>query len=363
MRVLLSVFLGFAAFALVEAGVFHTRLYSSWLNADSSTGLMVTYMLNEQARYAKGGPAPHRNEVLAIGDSRMTLMPRLANELTPETGYTWASIAIAGSTPRCWYYMLREADPQANRYAAIVIGMENYDDLEILEDRSKRESDLNYVLPYLRVSDLRDFAFSYPPGEERLRAIRGILFKGTIYQQDLFDFLKNPVQRISFIGQVRHDSFHWYYDYPGIPADDTDVKLDFTKRTVTAAPDRPAAHLAGFRTRYLDPIPPDEGRESSYLRRWLGKLYEHYRGSQTRLVFLKLPRGPFVRPDFPPPNPHSSVHELAARPEVVLLPEHAFEHLEHPELYWDFMHLNRLGSEQFSHELAREVRKALGPPR
>ena len=55
--------------------------------------------------------------------------------------------------------------------------------------------------------------------------------------------------------------------------------------------------------------------------------------------------------------------EFAARPNVLLCDEHAFESLEHPELFKDAFHLNREGSTQFSKLLVEELRRVLGPPR
>ena len=40
-----------------------------------------------------------------------------------------------------------------------------------------------------------------------------------------------------------------------------------------------------------------------------------------------------------------------------------FNQLEHPDLFWDGMALNRDGMEQFSRILATEVRRVLGPPK
>jgi lysophospholipase L1-like esterase len=57
----------------------------------------------------------------------------------------------------------------------------------------------------------------------------------------------------------------------------------------------------------------------------------------------------------------SSIRELASRPGVVLLDEHTFDSLEHPELFKDAFHLNDDGCARFSAILAREVSKALGP--
>ena len=96
------------------------------------------------------------------------------------------------------------------------------------------------------------------------------------------------------------------------------------------------------------------------MKYWLGKIYEHYRGSGTRIIFIRLPRGPVVRPDQPEMNPHSSVRELATMPDVSLAPEHFFDSLEHPELFSDALHMNGPGSEEFSRMLTRQVQGLLG---
>ena len=97
----------------------------------------------------------------AIGDSRMLLLPRLSNEHTQETGYTFGNIAIAGASPRSWYYMLRDTDPTARLYRAIVIAVESYDDADKWGDEADNDADLSYVIARLRLSDLWEFSRSY----------------------------------------------------------------------------------------------------------------------------------------------------------------------------------------------------------
>ncbi len=145
----------------------------------------VETVLDHEATRVRQGP----NQVLGIGDSRMALVAKTANALTPETGYQFGTIAVAGTTPRCWYYMLRAADPNANQYRAIVIGIESYNDDELLEDYAERESDLNYVLHRLELRDLKEFSQSYRDPQRQWRAATGIAFKGLIYKRDLQDFL------------------------------------------------------------------------------------------------------------------------------------------------------------------------------
>ena len=344
-----------AAFWGVEGLIFHTDLYARVISPASSTGVLETWIDNEARR-----PRDEHPQILTLGDSRMgALKPRIANRYTPETGLTFSSIGTAGTTPRCWYYMLRDADPQANRYAAVVIGLESYDDPGSWEDLANRESDLHYLIARLRWSDLREFSGSYHDPKLQSEAFRGILFKGLIFKQDFEDLLKHPVARVKYARQSRRDSHTWFHDFVDTSANLNDVRVDFTARTVTVPPSARADFAPTLRSRLLDPLPPDTGRESAYMHYWLGRVYDLYRGSKTKLVFLRLPRGAFPRPDQPPANPHSAPHDLATRPEVRLLPEDFYNSLERPELFYDEVHLNEPGSEEFSRMLAYKMRDLL----
>ncbi len=342
-------------FLLVETLVFHTSLYPSMLRTDSSTGVVETFLYNERHRDVRD-----RNQILAIGDSRMGFLPRYANELKPGLGYAFASIATPGATPRCWYYMLRDVDPGRRRYAAVVIPVYDYDDEETLENWANRISDLPYLIARLRWTDLVEFSGSYPDPALRWQAARGILLNGFVYKTDFQDFLRDPATRLEKVVQSRRDSHIWFYDYIGPTNSVKGITVDWEKREVNAPPGTDPKLIADFRIGFLTPRPPEQGRHSAYLKYWLGKIYERYRGSGTRIVFIRLPRGPFLRPDQPPLNPNSSVRELAGRPGVILSPEHFFDALETPDRFVDPYHLNGPGSAEFSRMLGRHVRQLLG---
>jgi hypothetical protein len=317
-------------FFLLENLVF--SFYPRLLNPDSSTGRLELVLGNELRRTVED----HR-QILAVGDSRMGFFPRYANELTGETGYTFASITVPGTTPRCWYYMLREIDPAARRYAAIVIPVYDYDDQEIGEDSADRVTDLHYLAPLLRWSDVAEFSRSYDSASLAWEAAFGILLKGTVYQADFQDLLLHPSARIHAVQTARRDSAVWYYDFVGS-----------------------SDSLKGSTPYAFDPLPPDRGQQGAYLRTWFTRICERYRGSGTRIVFVRLPRGPFVRPDPPPKNPHSSVRDLTARGDAILDQEHFFDALEKPDLFSDPLHLNGPGCARFSRMLALHIPQLLG---
>jgi hypothetical protein len=346
-------------FCLLNLLIFNTSLYRFILNPDSTTGSVQSRLHNEKQRLAED-----RNQIVAVGDSRMGFFPRYPNERRSEIGYTFASLAVPGSTPRTWYYILRDADPMATRYRAVLIPLDDYDDAETWEDHSNRESDLNYLLPLLGWKDIPEFVRSYSDPRIRVRVLEGLLLKGSVYKRDFQDFLLHPKARIRRANSSWRDSAKWFYNYEPPSDSMKDVRVDWTARTIAVPPDISPARAQDFRGRFLDPPAPQDGRHGAYLRYWLGKICERYHGTGTRIVFLRLPRGPFVRPDQPAYNPHSSVRDLAAgAPEVILLPEHTLDNLEHPDLFTDELHMNGPGCAQFSVELGRAVRAALGPPR
>ena len=345
------------AFAAIEGAVFHTEVYPWILNPDASTGYVETMLRMERER-PKAGP-----QVLGIGDSRMLLLPRLSNEHTAETRYTFGTIATAGASPRSWYYLLRDADPTARLYRAIVIAVESYDDAERWNDENDNNENLSYLIDRLRLSDWWEFSRSYHDPYQQWKAARGILLKGLVYKRDFEDLLRHPVARINYVKRSYRDSFMWIYTYEGPPDSVAGYHVDWAARTITAPPNGDPVRLEGLKSWLLAPLPPESGEQSRYMKYWLGKIYEHYRGSPTRLIFLRLPRGGWIRPDQPRYNPHSSVRDLAAHPNVTLIDEHFFDSLEKPELFRDQLHLNGPGMDQFSAMIAQEVRRILGPPR
>jgi hypothetical protein len=357
MRTALTLTGSLFTFFLLEFLVFNTSFYPSIAQPDASTGIVQTIVGNELRR-----PDYDPNQVLSIGDSRMGFIPRYANQMSPGSPYTFATISVGGTTPRCWYYMLRAVDPDANRYSAVMIGMNNYEDAEILEDYANRAGDLNLVISLLGWRDIAEFSNSFHDPELKHAAARDILLKGLVYKIDFQRMLLDPMKRWSDLALYRPNSKNWNYQFVGPANNVANVQVDFQKRTLSLPPGTSSEMTEEFRSTLLADNPPDLGRHSAYMHYWLGRICDRYRGSRTKIVFVRLPRGPFVRPDQPARNPRSAERELAQRPNVLLTPEHYFDGLERPELFMDPLHLNGPGMARFSGGLGREVTELLGPP-
>jgi hypothetical protein len=347
------------ALVSLDSLLFHTSLYSSILATGSSSGQFELILRRERMAQQRLGD----NIVVTLGDSRMACTPRICNALTPQTGYVFRTAGVAGSDVRSWYYMLRDLDPTAQRYQAIVFGVNDYYD----EDEYFRPDDdiraLHYCIGLLRFSDVPGFAFSFHSRPVQFEAFRGALLKGLVYQADIQDFLSHPKARLAEVRQVRAGFEESTYNFVYSDRSTAGLQIDWATRTATFPPGMDTNQRETVKAFLLRDVAPQDGREAAFRRTWYGKILECYRNSRTRIVFVKLPRGPIPRPDNLSPKLTSSIREFAARPNVILYGEHAFDSLEHPELFQDGLHLNREGVDRFSKTLASGLAALLGPPR
>jgi hypothetical protein len=166
--------------------------------------------------------------------------------------------------------------------------------------------DLSKIIARLRLSDVLEFSLSFRNPERRWEAFRGSLFKGFTYKRDFYAFLQHPVNRIAYVRWQRRESAGWFYGYNGEARSLAGLNIDWKTRKVSY-PDGLSAGMRDLVQRVLlQPKAPQTGRLGVYRRYWFGKILDRYRNSDTRIVFLRLPRGPV-------PLPKRRLAEKAAR--------------------------------------------------
>src|SRR5208283_2302122 len=202
---LLLAFLGLFA---LDGLLFRTPFYPSIVQMDSSTGAFELTLRREQQAQTRNGD----NVVVTLGDSRFAYSPRLANQVTAQTGYVFRHAGVAGTDVRSWYYMLRDLDPTAGRYRALVFGVTDYDDEDEFFTPDDDIRALHYAIARLRWSDVLGFALSFHSRNVQWEALRGASLKGIVYQSDLLAFLAKPAERIRRVRIERRDFDKWTYD-------------------------------------------------------------------------------------------------------------------------------------------------------
>jgi hypothetical protein len=339
----------------LDSLLFRTGFYATILEPDSSTGLFEMILRRELTAQQRFGD----RMVVTFGNSRFAWSPKVIDQRPAPHKYVFRAAGVAGSDARAWYYMIRDLDPTARRYRALVFGVDDYDDEDRYYNPNDDIRDLHYVIARLRLSDVFDFARSFDSHDLQIAALRGGLLKGIIFQSDLQAFLANPRKRLWYVDLCNHGWAGWVYDYQETTNSMAGLQIDWSTLKITFPPglnDDQRGTVQGFLAHAPD---PQIGRLAKFQRTWYGRIIDRYRGSPTKIIFVRLARGPIPRPDGLTHKLSSSIRELASRPNVILVDEHAFESLEHPELFRDALHLNREGIQRFSYMLEDEITKVL----
>jgi hypothetical protein len=347
--------LGILAAFCLDGLIFRIGPYPKFLEPDSAAGEFELILQREKEAQAQYGD----NLVATLGDSRLGYYPRVSAQISGRTGIMLRNAGMAGTNARVWYYMMRDLDPTARRYRAVVIGISDYDDEDGYFDDADNLADLHYLIARLRLRDIPEFAASYRTAAARFEVFRGALFKGLTYQTDLLQFLSHPRKRIDYVKLARSGYPVWTWDYVDSKRNLVGLQIDWATLKVTDPPDADAVQRDSVRSFLAHPAVRQTGNLAAYRREWYGKIIDRYRGSRTKIIFIRLPRGAIPRPANLVHKLSSSVRELASRPNVIIDDEHAFESLEHPELFKDGLHLNDEGDTRFSILMSEEVSRLL----
>ena len=193
----------------------------------------------------------------------------------------------------------------------------------------------------------------------KLEALRGGLLKGIVYQADLHEFLGQPKKRIREVRFERGGFEQWTYDFLGTDGSMAGLRSigNLTAQFPPGAPPNQRETVESFLLRKPE---PQTGRLAAFRREWFGRIIDRYRNSRTKIVFFVCRADRFPGLIWLARPAGSAIREFASRPNVLLMDEHVFDSLEHPEFFADGMHMNKPGVALFSTMLAREIGRMLG---
>ena len=340
-----NLFLGIAAFICVDGAIFHSGLYVSILAPSSYAGRVWRLTRAERERAPSG-----LKEVLVLGDSRIAegFSTTLANELGSPSGLKFVSLAEPAASANTWYYMVREVDPAARRYAAIVVpyGI-GY------EPNSADPLRISMTAPLLRYGDCFHFASGFQRWSGRFRAFIACILRGSAYQDDVVDLLSHPVARMRNIQEA--DQNHSGLEYKGRDYDLVGTSYDASTGQVTFAAKLTEAQRLAFRKSLIQPSQSDTEYSLKLQRDWIPRIMNRYSHSSTAIVLTPLPRGPFLQLGGFSRGYESVLPNSVIQKTSFSLPEHTFDFLEEPEYYFDAFHLNAKGRQKFTETLVSEL--------
>lgn len=347
---------GILLYIIAEHAIFSSGWYLQFLDPDSLAGRVQLTLQIEASRLRLPTPeiAVIGNSMLAEGFSAKVADAEAAGRAR------FANLSVPASTPRSWYYQLRAADPDARRYRAVVLQTEEYSDEDGFAPMADWIADEHIIDGLLSPADALDFALSFHDSRLRFEALRGALLKGYIFKSDLQAFLEEPSKRLERVAQFEKGYAQSIYDYEGHKESLAGLSVDWAHDTIRFPPGVPDDVQARVKSTLLRKRAPLTGMQAVYRQRWFGRILDHYRSKNTRIIFIRVPRGPSVNASFDAPNEPSTIRASAARSTVTVLPAATFQSLECPENFWDDVHMNTAGRTQFSRMLARAVAPLAG---
>ncbi len=344
------------SYLLSEILIFDSGFYARFLDPDlSATGYLERILYSEVQR-----PPSGKKEVLVVGNSRMAegFSAKIANEYKPRDDYWFINFGVNATGDRVWYYLVRDVDPHRDRYAAIAIPIDDYDDPDDYEDVADRASEMPLLTNRLKLADIIPYTLSFTTWKSRGEVLRGALFKGITYQRDFQLFVEHPVRRLRWVADLRAHGAQKRYDYLGSDRSLAGMHVDWNNEQVTFPPGMSEVQQRDYASRFFS-RPVQLGRNRAFEVRWLGALVDLYRNSKTRIIIFQAPRGPSPRPVSLAKLPWTVIDDLRKRPWVTVIDRKTFEDLERPELFADHVHLNATGRKLFSPRLADAVKAAL----
>lgn len=340
---------------LIDAAIFRSGVYAWWMEPDSTGGSVV----NAVAAIRHYTDPKHRN-VLVLGNSQIGegFSWPTADATLGEGNLHFVNGSVAGTTPRLWSYLLREVDPDCNRYAAIVL-MVDYDPSRWHSSFANYPLDTSYAAPLLRIGDLNDYPTSFSDASLRERARRAILFPMQAAHEDILDFLAHPLKRRKEIVEGRPGWIAATAVYPGHQEALPSLSIDKnTGMPSDWGPD--AATLKPRLESYFHDLRKNASAEAvsaniNYEHLWVGRIAQCYRANGVPVIVFNIPRGPWHGLLTAAPQTNAALLDLHKAGVIDLLPGDAFVQFEQPQFFFDTLHMNHAGREAFSALLAQKV--------
>jgi hypothetical protein len=343
--------LGAAAFVCLDGIIFHSGLYISILAPDSYAGRLAVITRVEKQR-----PASGLKEVLVLGDSRMAegFSTTVADELGSAAGFKFVNLAEPASSVNTWYYMLREVDPAARRYWAIVVpyGI-GY------EPNTADPLRISMAAPLLCYGDCVNFASGFQRWSGRFRAFTACILRGSAFQSDVADVLEHPMARIRSI-QEEPNRLHSRAVYRGRDYDLVGTSYDPKTGQVTFPPNLTEAQRQAIRKSLVQPSQSEMQYYLKLQRDWIPRIVNRYSNSPTAIVLTPVPRGPFRELTGFSMAYHVVLPGVMIQRPFFSVPEQTFDFLEKPDYYFDAYHLNAKGRQRFTETLVAELVGRLG---
>ncbi len=340
---------------LFDVLIFRSGVYTPWIKFESTAGAVVAATMAIDHYY----DASRRN-ILVLGTSQVGegFSATIADATGSRPDLHFVNGAIPGTTPRVWNYLLRRIDPDATRFAAIVM-MVDYDERFQRFDYPNWPLDTSYLTPLLRLLDLFDYPSSFSAADQREHARRAILFPLLALREDVLAFIAHPLDRAQDVDESRPVWIDAVGTYSGHSEQLPELGLDTATGIPTDWGENAAENRAKFENYFREArrtaAPELQVANLAYFHDWVGRIARRYQAHDVPVIVFCMPRGPWRNELQGAPELGAALRDLRDQRLVAALPADAFIALEQPRFFFDTQHMNTAGRQRFSAMLAQQV--------
>jgi hypothetical protein len=345
--------LGVLVFFLLDAAIFRSGLYLSVVEPVSILGTELAALRRIDDASATTKP------IVVIGDSRVGegFFTKIANLQAEQahSKYRFANASAAGSRLESQYYLLRTADPNADRFSAVVVMLETYQSSFWVRTRCRDE--LPFIHAFARITDYLDIARNCADFDDSMNTLTSLAVAAPNFRADLIAFLSGIETRLKTVAAWRQHGTDWVNTRLGIDHDVIGLSYDAATQSLTLPARLTGAEAAVVRNELMQRISGSAAphTDGDYRRYWIERIVDRYAGTGTRVFFGRLPRSPLknILSDQEPIADY--LVKLQSEGKLTLLPPGLFDEFEAPRYFADGLHVNKYGREGMTRALVAAV--------
>lgn len=283
--------------------IFRSGLFNHLLFNRSGGAITQMYRAASKIKHFDSKEEPG---VLLLGSSefRYPTDPQIVNSIP---GVKINLVTPRGTTPEEWYYLLKTNDPQRDKYKLMIIGLPYYKAPP--ENRQKEYLEIPRNLAnFVSWSDYWDILSGYPDLGDKLELAKYKLFPSRLYSDGfLMALFVDPLVKLkSYFKEDTFSNLKNFREQRFLTRNKgvwNDAIFDSQGNLVQCkSPQTESACKLIEDSKH--PISKEDAlkntqQNSDLQRYWVQKIIDFYKGSHTKVVFIKLPSPPGITNETP----------------------------------------------------------------
>lgn len=344
-------------FLAINIAIFSSGFYAKFLTFSSMQGFAHHIVSS-----SKDVPINKDESIFIIGDSRITegFNAGDANLLMKNSKIHYLNAGMGGASLRIWYYLLKEIDPDANRFNYIVVTLPSFRNSPPFDAGYEgRMLDADFLAPLISSNDFLNFIDHQTGYLNKFILLNRMIIASINYSNDFFDLILHPLNRIDGYKWRKKVSLNYGDEYKGNTENMAGLSID-KFGNILSYPLRLNNIQKEQITKYLSSIKNTQSNEIvkavDYKNYWLRKILDRYKNTSTKVVIMRLPSTPLpvYLSDYSYPL-LSVIEENRNAKNPIIVPEDSFLDLEALDNFWDMQHLNAVGRSRLTTAITQKI--------